>query len=69
MRVSSWCHLPHLECLDSSEWSHLNDIEDTIDNELLSLLKSQSRAGKGNQGDWGLQSLHHLLCSWPLDSL
>ena len=69
MCVSSWCHLPHLECLDLSEWSDLDDIEDDVDNELLSLSKPQSREGKGNLGDWGLQSLHHLLHSWPLDGL
>ena len=34
MHVSSWCLLPHLECLDLSEWSDQNDIEEAIDNEL-----------------------------------
>ena len=42
MHVSSWCHLPHLECLDPSDWSDLDDIKDIVDNELLSLLKPQS---------------------------
>ena len=46
MHVSSQCHLPCLECLDSSEWSNLDDIEDIIDNELLSISKSWSREGK-----------------------
>ena len=48
MHVSSQCHLPHLECLDPSEWSDLDDIEDVIDNELLSLSKPWSREGEGN---------------------
>ena len=39
MHVSSWCHLPCLECLDLSERSNVDDIEDIIDNELLSLSK------------------------------
>ena len=69
MHVSSWCHLPHLECLDSSEWSDLDDIKDVIDNELLLLSKPQSREGKGNLGNWSLWSLHCLLHSWPLDGL
>ena len=51
MCVSSWCHLPHLEGLDSSEWSDLDDIKDIIDNELLSLSKPWSREGKGNLGN------------------
>ena len=51
MCVSSQCHLPHLECLDSTEQSDLDDIEDIIDNELLSLLKPQSGEGKGNLGN------------------
>ena len=69
MCVSSWCHLPHLECLDSSEQSDLDDTEDVINNELLSLLKPWSGEGEGNLGNWGLRSLHHLLCLWPLDGL
>ena len=67
MRVSSQCHLPHLECLDLSKWSDLDNIEDVIDNELLSLSKPQSREGEGNLGDWGLWSLLLLLHSWPLE--
>ena len=67
MHVSSQCHLPHLECLDPSEWSDLDDIKDTVDNELLSLSKPQSGEGKGNLGDWGLWSLCLLLHSWPLE--
>ena len=49
MLVSSQCLLPHLECLDPSEWSDQDDIEDTIDNELLSL--SNHSLGKG-KGTW-----------------
>ena len=45
MHASSWCHLPNLECLDPSEWSDLDDIEDIVDNELLSLLKPCSGEG------------------------
>ena len=51
MHVSSQCCLPHLKCLDLSEQSDLDDIEDVIDNELLSLLKPWSREGKGNLGN------------------
>ena len=47
---SQWC-LPHLEFLDPSEQSDLDDIEDVIDNELLSLLKPQSGEGEGNLGN------------------
>ena len=69
MHVSSWCCLPHLEHLDSSKWSDLDDTEDIIDNEPLSLLKPWSGEGKGNLGDWGLWSLHCLLHLQPLDGL
>ena len=48
MRASSWCHLPHLECLDPSDQSDLDDTEDVVDNELLSLSNPQSGEGKGN---------------------
>ena len=51
MHVSSQCLLPCLECLDPSEQSDWDDIEDTIDNELLSLLKPQSGEGEGNLGN------------------
>ena len=51
MHVSSWCSLPHLECLDLSDWSDLDDIEDVVDNELLSLSKPWSGEGEGNQDD------------------
>ena len=51
MHVSSQYHLPHLECLDLSEQSDLDDIEEVVDNELLSLSKPQSSEGKGNVGD------------------
>ena len=67
MHVSSQCHLPHLECLDPSEQSDLDDIEDVIDNELLSLSKPWSGEGEVNLGDGGLWSLLLLLCSWPLE--
>ena len=67
MHVSSQCHLPHLECLHLSEWSDLDDTEDVVDNELLSLLKPWSGEGEGNLGDWGLWSLLLLLCSQPLE--
>ena len=65
MHVSSQCHLPHLECLDPSEWSDLDDIEDVDNNELLSLSKPWSGEGEGNLGDGGPLLL--LLCSWPLE--
>ena len=39
MHASSQCPLPHLEHLDPSEQSDLDDIEGVVDNELLSLLK------------------------------
>ena len=69
MCASSQCCLPNLECLDLSEWSDLDDIEDAIDNELLSLLKPQSGEGKGNLGDRGLWSLCLLLHLQPLEGL
>ena len=50
MHASSWCHLPHLQCFDPSEWSDLDDIEDAIHNE-LSLSKPRSREGEGNLGN------------------
>ena len=65
MCVSSQCLLSHLEHLDPSEQSDWDDIEDTIDNELLSLLKPQSGEGEGNLGDQGHWSLHLLLCAQP----
>ena len=51
MHVSSQCCLSHLEHLDSSEQSDLDNIEDIIDNELLSLSKPWLREGDGNLGD------------------
>ena len=51
MCISSQCLLPHLECLDLSEWSDWDDIEDAVDNELLSLSKPWSGEGEGNLGD------------------
>ena len=55
--------------LDSSGQSDLDNTEDVIDNELLLLSKPWSRESEGNLGDWGLWSLHHLLCLQPLDGL
>ena len=51
MHVSSQYCLPRLECLDLSEQSDLDDIEQVIDNELLSLSKPWSSEGEGNLGD------------------
>ena len=45
---SSWCHLPHPECWDPCDLSDMNDIEEAIDNEFLSLLNPQSGEGDGN---------------------
>ena len=67
MCVSSRCHLPHLECLDLTEWSHLDDIEDVVDNKLLSLSKPHSGEGDRNLGNCGLQSLCLLLHFQPLE--
>ena len=47
MCVSYQCHLPCLEHLNLSEWSDLDNIEDIVDNELLSLLKPWSGEGEG----------------------
>ena len=66
---ASWCHLPRLECLDPTERSDLDDIEDVVDNELLLLSKPQSGEGEGNLGDRGLWSLCLLLHSQPLEGL
>ena len=51
MWASSQCCLPHLECLDLSDWSDLDGIKDVVDNELLSLLEPWSGEGEGNRGD------------------
>ena len=51
MHISSWCCLPHLEHLDPPDWSDLYNIEDVVDNELLSLSKPQFREVEGNRGD------------------
>ena len=48
MRSSSQCHLPHLECLDLSDWSDLVNIEDVVDNKLLLLSNPWSGEGEGN---------------------
>ena len=63
---SSWCHLPHLGHQDQSDLSHLDSIDEAIDNELLLLSNPQSGEGEGNWGDGGLWSLWCLLHSWPL---
>ena len=65
MCVSSQCLLPHLEHLDPSKHSNQDDIEDTVDTEILSLLKPWSGEGEGNLGDRGHWSLHLLLCPQP----
>ena len=65
MHVSSQCLLPHPECLDPSEQSDWDDIEDAVDTELLSLSKPRCGEGEENLGDRGHWSLHLLLCSWP----
>ena len=65
--IFSRCLLPCLECLDPSEQSDWDDIEDTMDNELLSLSKPWFGEGEGNWGDQGCWSLHLLLCPWPLE--
>ena len=64
---SSQCHLPHLGCLDPSDLSDLDNIEEAVDNELWLLLNPWSGEGEGNRGDGGLWSLQHLLHSWPLE--
>ena len=51
MHVSSQCCLPHLECLDLSDWSDLDNIEEVVDSELQSLSNLWSGEGEGNQLD------------------
>ena len=51
MHASSQCCLPVWNALILSEWSDLDDIEDAINNELLSLSKPWSGEGKGNLGN------------------
>ena len=48
---SSQCHPPHLQCLDPSDQSDLDNIEEAINNELQSLSNPQSGEGEGNWGD------------------
>ena len=48
-----------------SEQSDWDDIEDAIDNELLSLSKPWLGEGEGNMGDQGHWSLNFLLCPQP----
>ena len=69
IRISSRCLRSRLECLDPSERSKQDDIEDAMDIELLSLLKPWFGEGEGNQGDRGHWSLHLLLCPRPLEGL
>ena len=51
MCASSRCLLPQLECLDPLVQSDWEDIEDAIDNELLSLSKPWSGEGEENLSD------------------
>ena len=51
MQVSSQHHLLCLEHLDLSEQSDLDDIEEAINNELLSLSKPWSGEGEGDLGN------------------
>ena len=51
---SSQCHLPHLEHLDPSDWSDLDNIKEAINIKLWSLSNPWSGEGEGNQGDGGL---------------
>ena len=51
MQVSSQHYLFCLECLNLSEQSDLDDIEEAINNELLSLSKPRSGEGEGDLGD------------------
>ena len=55
--LSSWCHLPHQECWDPSDPSEMDDIEEAVDNELLSLSNPLFGEGDRNQGDGALWSL------------
>ena len=48
---SSQCHLPHLECLDLSDQSDLDDIEEAVNNDLQLLSNPRSWEGERNQGD------------------
>ena len=64
--LSSQCHLPCWEGWDPSDLSDMEDINEAINNKLLSLLNPRSREGDGNQGAGSLWSLWHLLQSWPL---
>ena len=54
MQVSSQCLLPRLECLEPSEQSDWDDMEDAMEIELLSLSKPRSGEGDGNLGDHSL---------------
>ena len=65
---SSQCHLPHWECWDPSHLSDMDDIDEAINNELLSLSNPQSGEGDGNQDSGSLWSIQCLLQSWPLRS-
>ena len=67
MCVSSLYLLPHLVCLDLSELSNWEDMEDAMDMELLSLSKPRSGEGDGDLGNCSHCSLHLLLCPHPLE--
>ena len=45
---SSRCCLPHQECQDPSDLSDMDDIKESINNELLSLVNPQSGEGDGS---------------------
>ena len=49
MHVSSWCHLPHLECLDLSDQSDLDNIEEVVDSEHWLLSNAWSGEGEGTK--------------------
>ena len=63
---SSQCYLLHLECLDLSDWSDLDNIEEAVNNELQLFLNPQSGEGEGDCGGGGLWSLQCLLSFQPL---
>ena len=46
--MSPQCHLPHLECLDPSNQSDLDNIVEVVNSELWLLLNPQSGEGEGN---------------------
>ena len=48
IQVSSQCCLLHLECLDLPELSNLDNMEEVVDIELLSLSEPRFGEGKGD---------------------